>query len=392
MPVIPPPPARIDKQIPSRGHANRLPCQHPTPRRKLRHRIMIHVESFGKLPDGREAQLFTLVNARGLRARISDFGATLVAMETPDRHGDLADITLGFDDAASYLDPANPYLGATAGRFANRIRDGKFSLDGKRHQLATNNQPGGIPCHLHGGEIGFNRVLWTSEVDEAANAVTFIHLSPDGDEAYPGTLLTRVTYTLTADDELKWEVSATTDAPTIVNIVHHSYWNLDGNPAATINDHLLSIEADHFLPTDAGLIPTGEICPVAGTPLDFTNPTRIGDRIDTDFAALQLAGGYDHAWVLRPGSGVRYAARLFHPASGRTLEVLTDQPAIQFYGGNFLGDGPPGKGGVHHSHRGGLCLETENFPDAPNQPGFPNCILRPGETYCHTLIHRFSAH
>lgn len=352
---------------------------------------MIQVEPFGKLPDGREARLFTLTNSRGLKARVSDFGATLVAMETPDRHGRLADINLGFDNAATYLDPANPYLGATAGRFANRIRDGKFTLDGTSHQLATNNQPGGIPCHLHGGDFGFNRVLWSAETDEAANAVAFTYLSPDGDEGYPGALLTRVTYTLTENDELKWEVRATTDAPTIVNVVHHSYWNLGGDPTATINDHVLTLEADHFLPTDAGLIPTGERMAVAGTPLDFTRPTVIGERLDADFEPLRLAGGYDHAWVLRPGDGVRPAARLFHPASGRVLEVLTDQPAIQFYGGNFLGQGPAGKDGVHHAHRGGLCLETENFPDAPNQPSFPSCVLRPGETYRHTMIHRFSA-
>lgn len=352
---------------------------------------MIDVESFGTLPDGREARLFTLTNAHGLRARVSDLGATLVAMETPDRHGRLADISLGFDRAATYLDPANPYLGATAGRFANRIRDGRFTLDGKTYQLATNNQPGGIPCHLHGGDLGFNRVLWNAETDEAANAVTFTYLSPDGDEGYPGALATRVTYTLTDDNELKWEVSATTDAPTIVNIVHHTYWNLGGDPTATINDHVLTLEADHFLPTDAGLIPTGERMAVAGTPLDFTRPTVIGERIDADFEPLRLAGGYDHAWVLRPVAGVRPAARLFHPASGRVLEVLTDQPAIQFYAGNFLGKGPAGKGGVHHAHRGGLCLETENFPDAPNHPDFPSCVLRPADVYRHALVLKFSA-
>ncbi len=351
----------------------------------------IPVDPFGKLPDGREAKLFTLTNKNGLRAKITDLGATLVSMEVPDKAGKLADVTHGFDSPDGYLSDGNPYFGATVGRFGNRIRDGKFTLDGKEFTLATNNEPGGIPCHLHGGKVGFNKVMWTGEANEAANSVTFTYVSKDGEEGYPGTLTTKVTYTLTDADELKWEVAATTDAPTILNIVHHSYWNLSGDPATSINDHVLMLDADRYLPTNAGLIPTGVLAPVAGTPMDFTKPTAIGDRVGADFEALKLGGGYDHAWVLTPKPGVRLAARLKDPKSGRVLEISTDKPAIQFYGGNFLDGKVAGKGGVNYGHRTALCLETENFPDAPNQPSFPSAVLRPGETYTHTMVHKFSA-
>lgn len=351
----------------------------------------IPVDPFGKLPDGREAKLFTLTNKNGLRAKLTDLGATLVSMEVPDKAGKLADVTHGFDSPEGYLSDGNPYFGATVGRFGNRIKDGKFTLDGKEYTLATNNEPGGIPCHLHGGKVGFNKVMWTGEANEAANSVTFTYVSKDGEEGYPGTLTTKVTYTLTDADELKWEVAATTDAPTIINIVHHSYWNLSGDPATSINDHVLMLDADKYLPTNAGLIPTGELAPVAGTPMDFTQPTAIGDRVGADFEALKLGGGYDHAWVLTPKPGVRLAARLKDPKSGRVLEISTDKPAIQFYGGNFLDGKVAGKGGVNYAHRTALCLETENFPDAPNQPSFPSAVLRPGETYTHVMVHKFSA-
>jgi aldose 1-epimerase len=351
----------------------------------------IPVETFGKLPDGREAKIFTLTNTNGLRAKITELGAALVSMEVPDKAGKLADVTHGFDSPDGYLSDANPYFGATVGRFGNRIKDGKFTLDGKEYSLATNNDPGGIPCHLHGGKVGFNKVLWTGEANEADNSVTFTYVSKDGEEGYPGNLTTKVTYTLTDANELKWEVAATTDAPTVLNIVHHSYWNLSGDPATSINDHLLTLEADKYLPTNAGLIPTGELAPVAGTPMDFTQPTAIGDRVNEEFEALKLGGGYDHAWVLTPKEGVRPAARLKDPKSGRVMEISTDKPAIQFYGGNFLDGTVAGKGGVKYAHRTALCLETENFPDAPNQPSFPSAVLKPGETYTHTMIHKFSA-
>jgi aldose 1-epimerase len=347
------------------------------------------METYGTLPDGREARIFTLENRNGLRARVTEYGAILVSLEAPDRDGNLADVTLGYDSLAGWL-TNNSYLGATVGRFGNRIRDGKFTLDGKEYALAKNNTPGGIPCHLHGGIVGFDKVLWKGEQD--GNKVVFTYVSPAGEEGYPGTVTTRVTYTLTDDNELKWEAEATTDAPTILNLVHHTYWNLSGDPSTSILNHVMKIESDAYLPTDAGLIPTGELAPVANTPLDFTKPTVVGDRIDADFEALTLAGGYDHCWVVRGKNGtVRPAARVSDPVSGRFMEVSSDQPAIQFYAGNFLDGTAEGRNGVRYARRSGLCLETENFPDAPNQPSFPSSVLRPGETYRHVMIHRFGA-
>lgn len=341
---------------------------------------------FGSLPDGREVGLYTLTNTRGLRARVCDYGALLISMETPDRHGTLADLTYGFDTFDGWLDNAH-YFGATVGRFGNRIAKGEFTLDGKTHSLATNNDPGGIPCHLHGGIMGFSHMLWDAAI--IPGGVEFTRRSPDGEEGYPGNLDVKVTYRLTDDDELIWQAEAVTDAPTVVNLIHHSYWNLGGDPRRLIYDHELLLEADHFLPTTAGLIPTGEIETVSGTPMDFTKPTVIGERIEADFEPLRIGNGFDHAWVLRPGAGVRRAARLRDPESGRVMEILTDQPAIHIYTANFIG-GISGKKGATYAHRSALCLETEGFPDAPNQPAFPSSVLRPEETYRHTLVHRFS--
>lgn len=347
------------------------------------------MESLGTLPDGRTARVFTLTNENGLRARVSDLGAILLSMEAPDRQGRIADITLGYDRFDDWL--ANPfYLGATIGRFGNRIRGGRFTLDGREYRLATNNAPGGLPCHLHGGVRGFNHHLWNAEPAADGRSVSFTLASPDGDEGYPGTLSVRVTYTLDEEDGLLWEATATTDAPTIVNLVNHTYWNLSGDPSTTILDHKLQLEADDFLPTDAGLIPTGERRRVACTPMDFTHPTTIGDRIDAEDEALAFGAGYDHAWVLRgPAGELRPAALVHDPLSGRVMELFTDQPAVQFYAGNFLDNITPGKGGYPILRRGGLCLETEGFPDAPNRPDFPSAVLRPGETYRHRMLHRF---
>jgi len=346
-------------------------------------------EVFGKMPDGREVRIFTLANGNGVKAKVMEYGAILVSVETPDQSGEIADITHGFDTLDGWL--TNPaYFGATIGRFGNRIKDGKFTLDGREYSLATNNDPGGIPCALHGGLKGFDKVLWSGR-PTADNAVEFTYVSNDGEEGFPGTLVTKVTYTLTDDNELKWEVNATTDSPTVLNIVHHTYWNLSGDPATSINDHVLMLTAPYYLPTDAGLIPTGEIAPVAGTPLDFTTPTAIGERVEADFEALKFGGGYDHCWVMEKQDGVRLAARVRDPKSGRVMEVSTNQPAVQFYGANFLDGSSVGKNGVAYARRTALCLETEGFPDAPNQPAFPSCVLRPGETYSHVMIHKFSA-
>lgn len=349
-------------------------------------------QPFGKMPDGRAVSLYTLTNKNGVKAKVTDLGANLVSLTLPDRNGKFEDVLHGFDSAAGYLSAKNPYFGATVGRFGNRIAHGKFTLDGKQYTLAKNDKPGGIPCHLHGGKIGFNKRLW-SVVKSSPSSITFQYVSPDGEEGYPGTLTTRVTYTLTKNNELKWDATAKTDKPTIINMVHHPYWNLSGDPTKSINDHILVLDADRYLPTDAGLIPTGEKAPVAGTPMDFTKPTRIGAGVNKNFKALKLAGGYDHAWVLTKANskGLARAARLEDPKSGRVMEVYSNQPAVQFYGGNFLDGTVKGKGGAAYNHRTALCLETERFPDAPNQTSFPSAVLKPGQTYNHKMVYKFTA-
>lgn len=346
-------------------------------------------EIFGKMPDGRAVKIFTLTNQNGLKARVTEYGAILVSMETPDKCGNFADLTHGFDTLAGWLTNTF-YFGASVGRFGNRIKDGTFSLEGKTYTLAKNNDPGGIPCALHGGLIGFDKVLWSGK-PTASNGVEFTYLSQDGEEGYPGNLAVKITYTLTDENELKWEASAITDAPTVLNIVHHSYWNLSGDPTTSINDHVLMLAAPKYLPTNAGLIPTGTIAAVADTPMDFIQPTTIGERVDAEFEALRFGAGYDHCWVLENGEGTRLAARLLDPKSGRVMAVSTNQPAIQFYGGNFLDGKVIGKMGVKYARRSALCLETEGFPDSPNQTNFPSPVLRPGQTYYHVLIHKFSA-
>lgn len=346
-------------------------------------------ETYGKMPDGTEVKIFTLTNKNGLKARVTEYGAILVSMETPDKSGKSADITHGYDTLDGWLTNTS-YFGATVGRFGNRIANGKFTLDGKEYTLETNNDPGGIPCHLHGGIKGFDKVLWSGK-PVGENGVEFTYVSKDGEEGYPGNLTVKVIYSLNDDNELKWEAKATTDAPTVINLVHHSYWNLSGDPTTTINDHLLTLNAPSYLPTNAGLIPTGQIAQVADTPMDFTKPTPIGERLEADFEPLKFGGGYDHAWVLEKSEGLRLAAKLKDPKSGRVMEISTNQPAIQFYGGNFLDGTVTGKGGVKYAHRTALCLETEGFPDAPNKQNFPSSVLRPGETYHHVMIHKFSA-
>jgi len=350
------------------------------------------VKHFGTLPDGRETKLYTLKNKNGMTAEISDFGATLVALSAPDREDNFSDITLGFDSLEGYAGEDNPYFGATVGRFGNRIAHGRFTLEGKEYELATNNDPGGMSCQLHGGKVGFNKCLWT--VKEASDSsITLEYISVDGEEGFPGKLTTQVSYRLTDENELIWEASATTDAPTVINLVHHSYWNLSGTPGSSINDHVLQIHADRYLPTNAGLIPTGDVAPVDGTPMDFTRPTAIGERVETDFEALKFGGGYDHCWVLSEpkAEGLAHVATVRDPASGRVMELFSNQPAVQFYGGNFLDGTLTGKNEIEYDQHSGFCLETENFPDAPNQPDFPPAVLRPGQTYQHRMVHRFSA-
>ena len=350
--------------------------------------------SYGTVSEGKTARIFTLKNKAGLEAKVTEYGAILVSMKVPDRDGKIADVTHGYDTLEGWLTNTS-YFGSTVGRFGNRIADGRFTLDGKEYTLAKNNEPGGIPCHLHGGLKGFDKVLWKGEAfeNDGASGVTFTYLSKDGEEGYPGNLSVEVTYTLNDDNQLIWDAKATTDAPTVLNIVHHSYWNLSGDATTSINDHELTLYADRYLPTDAGLIPTGDLAPVAGTPMDFTKPHLIGERVEANFEALTLGEGYDHAWVLsgeKDGDLVK-AAKLHDPETGRTMEISTNQPAIQFYGGNVLDGTVTGKGGVVYQKRTALCLETENFPDAPNKENFPSAVLRPGETYHHKMVHTFSA-
>ncbi|MBK1833917.1 aldose epimerase family protein [Roseibacillus ishigakijimensis] len=341
---------------------------------------------YGTLSNGREATLFTLTNKNGMEAKVTDYGAILVGVLVPDKDGTSKDVTLGFDDLAGW-EQDTCYLGATVGRFGNRIAHGKFSLDGKDYQMVLNNEPNGVPCHLHGGTVGFNSVLWESR--EIENGVEFTYLSADGEEGYPGEVTAKVRYLLTDDNELIWQAEATTTAATPLNMVHHSYWNLSGDSSQRIESQRLQLEADHYLPTDPGLIPTGEVAPVAGTPLDFRQATVIGEHIEDDFEALKFAGGYDHAWVVN-GEGLRLVATLSDPASGRSMTLHSEQPAVHFYAGSFLESAVPGKNGQPLLPRTGLCLETELYPDGPNKPAFPNCILRPGETYRHTMVHKFS--
>lgn len=330
--------------------------------------------------NGQAVQTFTLKNVHGMTATISELGAQLINVTTLGEEGEDVELTLGhanFDDWCNN----GPYLGATCGRFGNRIAHGEFTLDGKQYTLATNNEPGGIPCHLHGGIEGFNRKIWQGEplAEKGRQGVAFTLTSPDGDEGYPGNLEVTVTYWLSNSNELTWQATATTDKATPVNIVNHTYWNLSGDLNTSITDHELQLDADHFLPTNPGMIPTGEIRSVTDTPMDFTQFKRVGDGIDSHYEPIQTGAGYDHCWVINDHDGsLKPVGRLYHPDSGRHMHILTDQPGVQFYTGNFL-DG-------NFTRRSGLCLETEGFPDAPNHPNFPSCILHPGKTYRHTLV------
>ena len=345
--------------------------------------MKIEQKPYGKTPDGQAADLFILANDHGVKAELTSFGAILVSLAAPDRTGKPADVTLGYDSLAGWVADKS-YLGATVGRYGNRIAKGRFTLDGQGYRLATNN---GVN-HLHGGAKGFNKHVWAARAGEGKNGVSveFRRVSPSGEEGYPGTLTVNVTYTLTNTNELRVEFQSTTDQPTIINLVNHTYWNLTGDPRRTILDHELILNADRYVPVDAGMIPTGEPAPVRGTPMDFTKPVAIGKRID------QVEGGYDHCWVVRgPAGRLQRAALLFEPTSGRVMEVLTDQPGIQFYAGNFLDGSITGRGGVAYQRRCGLCLETQKWPDSPNRATFPSPVLRPGETYVHQMVHQFSS-
>lgn len=353
----------------------------------------ITLQSFGATAEGRPVDLYTLKTEHGLQADITNYGGIVVRLLTPDRLGQLGDIVLGYSTLEDYL-AETPYFGALIGRYGNRIAGRQFTLNGETRTLATNNDPGGLPCHLHGGIRGFDKVVWDAEpaIFDGEATLTLHYLSVDGEEGYPGNLKVRVTYTLTRDNELKIDYHATTDKATPVNLTNHSYFNLKGEGDGDILGHILLLTADRYTPVNVGLIPTGELAPVEGTPFDFTTPHAIGQRVDGENEQLAFGGGYDHNWVLNNQDGsMALAATVYEPVSGRTMEVHTTEPGLQFYCGNFLDGSLTGKSGRPYHFRNGFCLETQHYPDSPNQPAFPSTILNPGETYETTTVYRFGA-
>ena len=346
--------------------------------------------SWGKTPDGAPVVLYTLTNKDGVQAAITTYGGAVVSLRMPDRNGKLGDVVLGYDSLEGYVNDKS-YFGAIIGRYGNRIGHAEFALDGKTYKLAKNNGEN----TLHGGTKGFNKAVWTAKElpAEDGQALELTYLSKDGEEGFPGNLHVRVIYTLTDSNELKIDYSATTDKTTVVNLTNHSYFNLAGPGSGDILGHILTMGANKFTPVDSGLIPTGELRDVTGTPFDFRKPTAIGARINEDNEQLKLAGGYDHNFVLRrtPAEPISLAARVVDPQTGRALEVWTDQPGVQFYTGNFLDGSLRGKDGIAYTKRSAFCLETQHFPDSPNQPKFPSTVLKPGERYHTTTIYKFSS-
>ncbi len=346
----------------------------------------LETSEFGTI-DGQPVTLFTLTNGSGAEVGIIEYGGIVVSLKVPDRDGALGDVVLGYDNLEAYI-ADTPYFGAITGRYANRIANGRFEIDGTDYELPVNNGPNS----LHGGIKGFDKVVWKGTPTESGDGVEFTYISADGEEGYPGQLDSRVTYTWTDDNELRIGYESTTDKPTVVNLTNHSYFNLKDAGASTILDHEMMISADQYTPVDATSIPTGEIAALEGTPLDFRQATPIGERIEEENEQLGFGAGYDHNYVVnREGPGLVLAATVHEPATGRTMDVLTEEPGIQFYSGNFLDGHHVGKGGVAYAHRNGFCLETQHFPDSPNQPDFPSTVLRPGETYSTTTVYKFYA-
>ena len=349
--------------------------------------MKIEKQSFGKTEDGMAVDLFTLTNANGMKLKITNYGGIVTSIFVPDKDGNLGDVVLGYDNLEGYLNN-NPYFGCIVGRYGNRIAKGKFTLNGKNYTLATNNEPN----HLHGGVKGFDKVVWAAKEvkDKDTVGLELTYLSKDGEEGYPGNLSVKVIYTLTNDNALRIDYEATTDQPTVVNLTNHSYFNLKDAGASSILNHELMIDADYITPVDETLIPTGELRSVEGTPFDFRTLTVVGDRIDSDDEQIKFAGGYDHNFVLNGKAGeLRLVGKLFESTSGRVIEVWTTEPGIQFYSGNFLDGTITGKKGIVYQYRHGLCLETQHYPDSPNQPNFPSTTLNPGEKYQTTTVYTF---
>lgn len=345
-------------------------------------------ENWGQSPDGQPVEIYTLTNANGMEARLMTYGGVLVSLKVPDRRGKFADVVLGFDNLAGYLQkPPEPYFGALIGRYGNRIGGASFTLDGVKYTLPKNDGQN----TLHGGTRGFDKVVWEAK-PVGNDSVQLKHLSPDGDQGFPGNLSVTVVYTLTDKNELKIDYSATTDKDTVVNLTNHSYFNLAGQGVGNVLGDIVMINADRFTPVDKGLIPTGELRNVAHTPFDFRTPHAIGDNINASDEQLTYGKGYDHNFVLnRTGSGLQLAARATEPKSGRVMEVLTTEPGLQFYTANQLDGSIHGKGGASYGPHAALCMETQHFPDSPNKPKFPSTELKPGATYHTTTVFRFSA-
>lgn len=347
----------------------------------------ISQEPFGRAKDGAPITLYRLRNAGGAEARICNYGGIVVSLRVPDRDGKLGDVVLGYDRLADYIKD-NPYFGALIGRYGNRIAAGQFTLDGRQYTLATNKYPNS----LHGGVQGFDKVVWQARpiMTSEGPALQLTYLSHDGEEGYPGNLQVTVLYTMTTNNALKVQYTATTDRDTVVNLTQHSYFNLAGK--GTILDHEVQIPADKFTPVDRALIPTGELRPVDGTPFDFRKPVTIGARVNQDDEQLKFGKGYDHNWVINKKTGeLSLMARVYEPISGRVLEVLSTEPGLQFYSGNGLDGTRVGKGGWVYQSRDAFCMEPQHYPDSPNHLNFPSVVLHPGETYKNTIIYKFSA-
>jgi aldose 1-epimerase len=346
--------------------------------------MAISFKEFGKTKNGETITVYTLENAKKTRVSVINYGAAIISVVVPQKDGNFIDVALGYGDVASY-ENQEPYIGALIGRVGNRIENGKFTLDGKEYTLYANDGPN----HLHGGKVGFDKKLWSAGVE--GGAVKMTYASPDGEEGYPGTLEVTVRYSLDDEDALTIYYEAVTDKTTVVNLTNHSYFNLNGHGAGEITDHYIGIFADSYTATKEGLLPDGRILPVSGTPLDFTTPKLIGENIDADsFEPIKSAGGFDHNFVIKDyDASVKPAARVYSPKTGVELTASTNMPGIQFYSGNFLKNGIAGKDGATYNRRGGLCLETQYFPNALANPGFVQPVLKPGETYKHTTIYRF---
>jgi aldose 1-epimerase len=347
---------------------------------------------FGKTRQGEAVDLYTITNARGTEVSITNYGGTITSLKVADKSGALADVVLGFESLEGYLQELylqeNPYFGAIIGRYGNRIARGKFTLQGREYTLATNNGQN----HLHGGVCGFDKVVWKAEEFQSAGegGLVLQYTSRDGEEGYPGTLDVRVSYTLSQQDELRIDYSATTDKETVINLTNHVYFNLSGNARQTILGHQLQLNANRIVAIDKTSIPTGELLDVAGTPFDFREAMAIGERINARHEQLENGIGYDHTFVLAEEEGMKLAARVLEPGSGRVMEIFTTEPGVQLYTGNYLKGNLEGKEGVLYQHRSGFCLETQHFPDSPNQPHFPSVVLRPGQRYQNSSSYRFS--